>query len=330
MITHSLVIPVYNNAYSLPRLLPACEGLSDELGGELEVVFVVDGSPDASHLLLQQQLPSLRFRSRLVLLSRNFGSFSAIREGLRVAGGRYFAVMAADLQEPPELVLSFFRALAGEPVDLVLGTRISRADPPLSRLGSSVFWWLYRRLIEPQMPRGGVDVFGCNREFRDRLLALPESNSSLVGLLFWLGYRRKLIAYVRQPRLAGKSGWTLRKKLKYLFDSLFAFSDLPIRLLAFFGGLGLLTSALLSLVVLIARVLGWVTVPGYAATVLVVAFFAALNSFGLGVIGSYVWRTFENTKGRPLAIVMTTEEFAGESAPEKWPQRPAALLKETS
>jgi glycosyltransferase involved in cell wall biosynthesis len=337
MSTHSLVIPVYNNADSLARLLPACEGLSDQLGGDLEVVFVVDGSPDASHSSLQAQLPRVRFRSRLVLLSRNFGSFSAIREGLRVASGRYFAVMAADLQEPPELVLSFFRALAGEPIDLVLGTRISRADPPLSRLASSLFWWLYRRLIEPQMPRGGVDVFGCNREFRDRLLALPESNSSLVGLLFWLGYRRKLIAYARQPRLAGRSGWTLRKKLKYLFDSLFAFSDLPIRLLAFFGGLGLVTSATLSLVVLIARILGWVTVPGYAATVLV--FFAALNSFGLGVIGSYVWRTFENTKGRPLAIVMSAEDFSGLSrddgttrraTAETVAARPAALSKETS
>jgi polyisoprenyl-phosphate glycosyltransferase len=311
MSTNSLVIPVYNNADTLPRLLPACEGLWEQLDRDLEVVFVVDGSPDASHLLLQQQLPQARFRSQLVLLSRNFGSFSAIREGLRVAGGRYFAVMAADLQEPPELVLSFFRALAQEPVDLVLGTRTSRADPLLSRLASAIFWGIYRRIIEPQMPSGGVDVFGCNREFRDRLLSLPESNSSLVGLLFWLGYRRKLISYARQPRLTGKSGWTFKKKLKYLFDSLFAFSDLPIRLLAFFGGLGLVTSATLSIVVLAAKLLDLVSVPGYAATVLILTFFAALNSFGLGVIGSYVWRTFENTKGRPLAIVMKAEQFLG-------------------
>ncbi|MEO8177777.1 MAG: glycosyltransferase family 2 protein [Deltaproteobacteria bacterium] len=311
MSTYSLVIPVYNNADTLPRLLPACEGLWEQLARDLEVVFVVDGSPDASYRLLKEQLPNVRFASRLALLSRNFGSFSAIREGLRAANGRYFAVMAADLQEPPELVLSFFRALGEEPVDLVLGTRTSRADPLLSRLASSLFWWVYRTVIEPQMPRGGVDVFGCNREFRDRLLALPESNSSLVGLLFWLGYRRKLISYARQPRLAGKSGWTFKKKLKYLFDSLFAFSDLPIRLLAFFGGLGLVTSAVVSIMVLIAKLLGLVAVPGYAATVLILTFFSALNSFGLGVIGSYVWRTFENTKGRPLAIVMTAEEFTG-------------------
>lgn len=311
---YSLVIPVYKNAETIAPLLAACNELSAQLASALEVVFVVDGSPDASHALLRDGLPGVSFRSRLVLLSRNFGSFAAIREGLGAASGPYFAVMAADLQEPPELMLSFFEALENEPVDLVIGTRESRADPALSRLGSSAFWWLYRRVIEPKMPPGGVDVFGCNRAFRDRLLGLVESNSSLVGLLFWLGHRRKLIGYARQPRVAGRSAWTVKKKLKYLFDSLFAFSDLPIRLLAFFGAVGLVTSIVLSLVVFLAKIFGFVSVPGYAATVLVVAFFGALNSLGLGVIGSYVWRTFENTKGRPLAIAMQTEDFGVDRA----------------
>jgi len=311
MSTYSLVIPVYKNAESLRDLLAACERLSERLERDLEVVFVVDGSPDASHVLLLELLPSASFPSRLAVLSRNFGSFAAIREGLRLASGSYCAVMAADLQEPPELVLEFFSALAAEPIDLVLGARVARADPPLSRFLSNAFWWGYRRLVDPHMPVGGVDVFGCNRRFCDQLLALAESNSSLVGLLLWLGYRRKVIPYARLPRLAGKSAWTFRKKSKYLVDSVFAFSDLPIRVLGFVGALGLATSATLSLVVLVARLLGWISVPGYAATVLVVTFFAALNTFGLGVIGSYVWRTFENTKGRPLAIVMTMHEFEG-------------------
>lgn len=316
MTSCSLVIPVYKNAETIGPLISACEGLNARLDRALEVVFVVDGSPDASHALLRDGLGRAGFRAKLVLLSRNFGSFAAIREGLRVAAGPSFAVMAADLQEPPELMLTFFEVLSTEPVDLVIGTRESRADPLLSRWASSAFWWLYRRFIDAAMPPGGVDVFACNRAFRDRLLGLSEANSSLVGLLFWLGYRRKVIGYARQPRMAGRSAWTLRKKLKYLFDSLFAFSDLPIRLLAFFGALGLVTSIVVALVVLAARLLGLVAVPGYAATVLVVTFFGALNSLGLGVIGSYVWRTFENTKGRPLAIVMQTEDFAARPSPE--------------
>jgi glycosyltransferase involved in cell wall biosynthesis len=311
MSRYSLIVPVYKNVETIASLLLACESLNERLANQLELVFVVDGSPDASHALLRDALPNASFRSRLVLLSRNFGSFSAIREGLAAATGQFFAVMAADLQEPPELILAFFDTLERERIDLVLGTRESRADPLLSRLASSLFWWLYRRLIEPAMPRGGVDVFACNLAFRDRLLTLVESNSSLVGLLFWLGYRRKIIGYARKPRVAGKSAWTARKKIKYLFDSLFAFSDLPIRLLAFMGGLGLVTSVVLAVVVLLAKVFGLVSVPGYTGTVLVVTFFAALNSFGLGAIGSYVWRTFENTKGRPLSIVMESEEFPG-------------------
>lgn len=328
MTRYSLVVPVYKNAENIAPLLQACERLNTELDRALELVFVVDGSPDASHALLREGLSRAGFRARLVLLSRNFGSFAAIREGLAAATGPSFAVMAADLQEPPELMISFFQALATEPVDLVIGTRESRADPWLSRLSSSVFWSLYRRFIDRNMPSGGVDVFGCNVAFRDRLLTLAESNSSLVGLLFWLGYRRKVIGYARQPRMAGRSAWTLRKKLKYLFDSLFAFSDLPIRLLAFFGAMGLATSIVLSVVVVLARLLGLVSVPGYAATVLVVTFFAGLNSLGLGVIGSYVWRTFENTKGRPLAIVMQTDDFGAGSARAAGTDEPQAGAKE--
>jgi len=308
---YSLVIPVYKNEGSLDELLLALGALNRSLGGKLEVVFVVDGSPDACFAVLRERLPACCFASRLVLLSRNFGSFAAIREGLRVAHGPLFAVMAADLQEPPELVERFFRALEAEPVDVVYGEREARADSLGTRLSSNSFWWLFRRLVNPAVPAGGVDVFGCNTAARDTLVSFIESNSSLVGQLFWMGYRRKGIRYGRLPRKVGKSAWTLGKKVKYLSDSLFAFSDLPIRVLAALGAVGLLGSTALGLVVLIVRLGGTVPVPGYAATVLTVIFFAALNSFGLGIVGSYVWRTFENTKGRPLAIVMRSEQFVG-------------------
>lgn len=311
MIRYSLVIPVYRNAGSIPDLLAALTDMGAALGGALEVVFAVDGSPDESHALLRDALPGCPFASQLLLLSRNFGSFAAIREGLRVARGRFFAVMAADLQEPPELVLEFFRTLEREPVDVVFGRREARADPLASRAAANAFWWLYRKLVQPDALPGGVDVFGCNLSFRDQLLTLAESNSSLVGLLFWMGFRRKSIGYQRLARRHGKSAWTFRKKLKYLTDSVFAFTDLPVRLLTILGAFGVLASAAIGAVVLTARLLGEIPVPGYAATVLIVIFFAGLNSLGLGIIGSYVWRAFENTKGRPLAIVMEQRAFAG-------------------
>ncbi|MCA1684794.1 MAG: glycosyltransferase family 2 protein, partial [Planctomycetia bacterium] len=211
---NSLIIPVYKNEASIPALVGALGELNASLGGDLEVVFVVDGSPDHSASLLRDGLPGAPFRSELVELSRNFGSFAAIRLGLAVARGPYYAVMAADLQEPPELALAFFRCLAGEPVDVVCGHRVGRDDPLTSRLASGLFWGSYRRLVQREIPPGGVDVFACNQAVRDALLKFDETNTSLVGQLFWLGFRRKFVPYQRRPRHGGgKSGWSFRRKL---------------------------------------------------------------------------------------------------------------------
>jgi glycosyltransferase involved in cell wall biosynthesis len=305
----AVVVPVYRNAANVPELVARLDALDAAVPGGIEAVCVVDGSPDDSHALLAEALAAQRFPSTLLLLSRNFGAFAAIREGLRAARGTRFAVMAADLQEPAELIEEFFAALATGECDLTLGTRAGRDDPLLDRAASAVFWGVYRRLVQPDLPPGGVDVFGCNAAFRAHLLEFGESHSSLVGQLLWLGFRRKLIPYARQPRRVGKSAWTFRRKLTYLMDSLFSFSDLPIRAFVALGTLGLAASALFALVVAVARLAGAVTVPGYAATVITILFFAGLNLFGLGIIGSYVWRAYENTKARPLAVVMHRQRF---------------------
>lgn len=305
---YSLIIPVYRNEGSIPRLLDAIGLLHDKLDHGLEVVFVVDGSPDRSYELLSNALDTLPCAVQLLGHSRNFGSFAAIRTGLQAARGDFFSVMAADLQEPPELVVEFFRCLRMDECDIALGTRINRRDPFLSRFASGLFWKLYRRLVVPAMPSGGVDIFGCNDGFRRELLKLGESRSSLIALVFWLGFRRKLVPYERHTRLEGKSAWTWRKKVDYMMDSVFAFTDLPIKLLVRAGVCGIAASVVMGVLVLIARISGGIHVPGYAATMLIVLFFAALNLLGLGVIGIYAWRTYENSKSRPLSIVARHEQ----------------------
>jgi len=165
------------------------------------------------------------------------------------------------------------------------------------------------------MPPGGFDVFGCNRAFRDRLVALEEAHSSLVGQVMWLGFRREYVRYERLPRRHGRSAWSFGRKLRYLSDSLFSFSDLPIRALTWAGMFGLLLSFALGAAVLFAKLSGRIEIPGYAATVLSILFFASLNSFGLGIIGGYTWRAYANVKRRPLAIVMATERFEPTGAP---------------
>lgn len=307
----SVVIPVYRNRASLPELLDQLEGLDRDLRGRLEAVFVVDGSPDDSLAYLREALPARPFRTLLLGLSRNFGSFAAIRAGMTEASGPHYAVMAADLQDPPELVRGFFEVLARDAADIVVGERTGRADPWSTRVASDLFWRAYRVLVQPAIPVGGVDLFGCNQVFRDRLVALDELNSSLVGLVYWLGFRRAAVPYERRPRPYGKSAWSWRRKMRYLADSVFSFSDLPIRLLLALGALGLVVSAALGAATLVAKFAGGIDVPGYAATMLVIVFFGALNMVGLGILGAYTWRAFENTKRRPGYVVATRARWAG-------------------
>ncbi len=301
---NSVIVPVYKNHDSILDLLKVLKQMNQEIGGNLEVIFVVDGSPDLSADIIQKQMPSAGFASKLLVLSRNFGSFAAVRIGLGMATGPYFAVMSADLQEPPELIMEFFHALESEPIDVVVGIREGREDPYANRILSDIFWRLYRRFVLPEMPIGGVDIFGCNQAFRSHLLVMKETRSSLIAQIFWLGFRRKEIGYRRVTRRHGKSAWTFGRRLEYMMDSVFAFTDFPIKGLIYLGGFGFAMSILLRMVTLVARITGWIIVPGYATTLLIVLFFGALNMFGLGVVGSYAWRAYENTKHRPEAIIM--------------------------
>jgi glycosyltransferase involved in cell wall biosynthesis len=307
---YSLIVPVYRNVASLPRLIEVISDFPSRVAGPFEAVFVVDGSPDESYALLKRTLASAPFAATLLALSRNFGSFAAIRAGLGAARGRFFAVMAADLQEPPDLALAIFQRLAAGEVDVVLGVRDGRSDPFLSRLAAAAFWRVYRRFVQYEMPPGGIDVFGCNEVVRETLLRLRERNTSLVGLLLWVGFRRSEVSYRRLERYGGgRSGWSFARKLRYMQDSIFAFSDLPIRLLVWLGAAGMAVAVVLGLTIFFARLTGTIAVPGYSALSLLVLFFGAANLASIGLVGSYVWRAFENTKGRPDSIVLWQERF---------------------
>ena len=179
---------------------------------DVEFIFVVDGSPDNSFAALANALPTAPFKSQLISHARNFGSFSAIRTGLRASRGSYCGVIAADLQEPPALLVEFLDRLVNAGADIVIGVREGRDDPALTRLSANLFWGFYRRFIVREIPAGGVDVFACNRRIRDELLALQEAHSSLIGLIFWLGFRRMEVPYKRRVSAHGKSAWTVARK----------------------------------------------------------------------------------------------------------------------
>ena len=310
-ITHSLVIPVYRNEAFLPELVRTVEGIAAKVAGRMEAVFVIDGSPDRSEEWLLTHLTACAVPAQLVALSRNFGSFTAIRIGLAQARGEYIAVMAADLQEPPQLITDFFRVLGEGRHEVAVGTRAGRDDSLAGKVASNMFWRIYRVLVQPEMPVAGVDMFAVTRRARDALLQLDEAHSSLVAQLLWIGFDRAEVPYMRRARAHGESGWTLRKKLSYLFDSIFSFTDIPITILTLIGFAGTFVFLLLGATLMALRIAGIIEVQGYTAIMVAILFSASLILLGLGIVGNYVWRAYENTKHRPLGVIRAQRDFSG-------------------
>jgi glycosyltransferase involved in cell wall biosynthesis len=303
----SVIVPIFKNEGSLPLVVERFNDLNKKL--LIEAVFVVDGSPDQSEAVLRRLLPTAEFRSQLVVLGRNFGAFSAVRCGLERARGKYVGVLAADLQEPTSLLEDAVTQLDTDSFDVVFGKRIARGDPFVSRFFSNLFWFLYRTWVVADIPPGGVDIFVCNQTVRQYLVQMKETRSSLIALLYWVGCRRGYLEYERQSRPIGKSAWTLQKKVRYLLDSCFAFSHLPVRLLLAAGLIGITVSLVLLASVLYSKFVFDKNPMGYTALISALTFFGGLNSLGLGIIGEYVWRGYENSKGRPLTIVQSQIEF---------------------
>jgi glycosyltransferase involved in cell wall biosynthesis len=311
----SLVIPVYRNEEGIHPLLSAISTFVKPQIDELEVVFVVDGSPDRSAELLAEALVDVEFDSKLISHSRNFGAFTAIRTGIEFSSKPFIVVMAADLQEPPELMPAFVAMLEGGEVDVVFGKRTSRDDGWFSQVTSGLFWSLYRRYVFRDMPKGGVDVFGCNEKVKDAVLSIAEPNSSLVAQLFWVGFRRAFVPYERRRREIGKSAWSFSRRFRYMLDSIFSFSDLPIMFILWLGLVGCAASVVIGLITAVARVAGAIPEAGYATTLILIIFFGSLSLVVQGIIGCYLWRTAENTKHRPLRILNGTLEFKSRKSP---------------
>ena len=311
--SYSIIVPVYNNAQSLSSLLESLveidKKVSEEYSADVTFIFVIDGSPDESAQVLEAILSRNIIKAKILYHSRNFGSFAAIRTGLGAQETDYYGMIAADLQEPPELLISFFNKMHVEGSEVVVATRSARDDPFMSKLFSNAFWKIYKKFVVKNIPAGGVDLFGCSLKVRNELLLLKEANSSLVAQLFWLGHEFATIDYSRQKREHGKSGWSFSKKLKYMMDSVFSFTDLPIKFISFTGALAMFVALVYGIILIVTRLLGYIPPTGFAALMIVILFMGGLNAFAIGVLGNYAWRTFENSKARPLSLISSEKTF---------------------
>lgn len=302
--TISVVVPVFNNEASLPTLFERIRAVEARLleshHVRLSLVFVNDGSTDGSHRVLAG-LRALHPRIRVVRLSRNFGAVHASRTGLRFVEGDAFLIMAADLQDPPELLLDMVpRWLAGS--KFVIAVRASRQDPWTSRAYSWLYYRMLRALVVAGYPEGGFDVALMDAQLLDPMRDASK-NAFTPLMAYWLGYRPEVVHYHRPRREHGKSGWTFMKKLKAFLDVMLGFSVTPIRLISATGALVAGASFAYGAIVVLGAAAGRIQVSGFASLAALITFLLGMIIVMLGVIGEYLWRIFEEVNRRPEAVI---------------------------
>ncbi|MEP7290026.1 MAG: glycosyltransferase family 2 protein [Chloroflexota bacterium] len=303
----SIVVPVFHNAASLPDLLAKFQDLARLNSKDLfEFVFVDDGSRDNSFEVLQK-LALSESRVRIVKLSRNFGSNAALLAGMDQARGNVIAAIAADLQDPPELIDEML-AKWRQGHKVILAARESRDDPGLTAVVADAFYALFRRFAIASMPKHGFDFFLIDRQVSDLIKGIQESNAYLMGLILWLGFDPVVIYYHRRAREKryGHSMWTFAKKIKYFVDSFVAFSYLPVRAASLLGiGLSFVGLAY-AVEVIVARLFFNIHAEGWASIMVVLLIVSGVQLLMMGILGEYVWRNLDETRSRPRFIIERT------------------------
>lgn len=299
----SFVTPAFNEAQNLPVLYERITAIDwAALGFEIEIIIVDDHSTDATPALLtgiRERDPRVKW----LRFSRNFGSHVALAAGIEHARGDVISLLAADLQDPPEIVPSLLeRWKAGGLIvwaarDKVEGVSFS------NRIFSRLYYQMMRWFALPQMPKEGADFLIFDRCVANALNQAKERNTSILALIQWLGFQQEFVPYTKQSRATGRSKWTLSKKIKLVIDSMVGFSYAPIRLMSGLGVsiamLGLLYAALL----FVLRFVYLKPVEGWTSLICVVLVTSGIQLLMLGVLGEYLWRNFDETRGRPRYIV---------------------------
>ena len=300
----SIVIPVYCNEGNLiPLYEDLCKKVLNRTDLKFEIVLVDDGSYDRSWKVIEE-LKKKDKRIVSMRLSRNFGSHAAILCGLEHCSGDCAVIKAADMQEPSELLLDMYEEWRNG-YNVVLAVRETREDKSFF---SDLYYSLTRRFIFPNMPEHGFDIFLVDRKVIEVLKNLDEKNSAITGQILWSGFRTKEVRYARKQREIGKSKWTLKKKIRLVTDTLFSFSVLPITFISFAGVLMTFISFLWALFIVIQRLQGKIYVEGYTTLMVFQLFSFGIIMLTLGVIGNYLWRSFDASRNRPVYIVEDDKE----------------------
>lgn len=304
----SVVTPAYNEAESLPLLYERLSQVFGPLDVPWEWIIVDDHSADDTFAVIAA-LARRDSRVRGIRLARNFGSHTAITCGLFQCRGRCAVVMAADLQDPPEVLPDLLERWR-DGAQVVWAVRAGREAEKASTLGFARLYYLIMRRVVGirEMPATGADFFLLDRRVLDAFRQFGESNVSIFALITWMGFRQSTVTYTKQRRVHGRSGWTIEKKITLLVDSVTSFSYLPIRFMSYLG-VAIATVALLYTGVVVANALAGRPPQGWSSLMAAVLVVGGIQMVMMGVLGEYLWRALAESRRRPRYLVEATTEY---------------------
>ena len=299
----SLVVPCYNEAENVGPFPEAVMAAFAGCGSDSEIVFITDGSKDATLHNLKKIHAAQKCPVKVISFSRNFGKEAGLYAGLQYASGEYISLIDADLQQRPEIVRDMVKILDEQPeYDVVAAYQDRRREGKVLSFFKKSFYAIINQLSDVTLQPDASDFRTFRRSVRDSILELREYHRFSKGIFAWVGYDTCFIPYTACERAAGTTKWNFWKLLEYAVEGIIGYSTAPLRLATVLGTISGIGAVLYLIVVLLEKLIRGIDVPGYATIIVLILFFGSVQLFCIGIIGEYVGRTFEQGKARPIYI----------------------------
>lgn len=299
----SLVVPCYNEAGNVAAFRDAVLDAFHNCGYDYEIVFIDDGSRDATLHNLKKIRAEKKCPVKIVSFSRNFGKESAIYAGLERAEGEYISLIDADLQQRPEIVRDMVQILDDEPeFDVVAAYQDRRSEGKVLSFFKRSFYNLINKLSKVRLQSDASDFRTFRRSVAENIVQLGEYHRFSKGIFAWVGYETKFIPYTACERHSGSTKWNFWKLFNYAVEGIIGYSTAPLRFSIYVGGLTAVSAALYLIWVICEKLFLGIDIPGYATIIVLILLLGSIQLFCIGIIGEYVGRTFEQSKKRPIYI----------------------------
>lgn len=299
----SLIVPCYNEAENVALFQEETIKAFQGCGYSYELIFVDDGSSDATLHNLKKLYASGKCPMKVISFSRNFGKEAGLYAGLQYAGGDYVSLIDADLQQRPEIVRQMVEFLEEHPdYDMVAAYQDRRREGKLLSFFKKSFYRIINKMSPVTLQSDASDFRTFRKSVRDSILALGEYHRFSKGIFAWVGYQTHFIPYTACQRAFGTTKWNFRKLLNYAIEGIIGYSTAPLRLATWLGGLSGIAAVLYLIAVILQKLICGIDVPGYATIIVLILFFGSVQLFCIGIIGEYVGRIFEQSKNRPIYI----------------------------